>query len=187
MSIKKIVVLKTKAYKYDLLVNGGMVMINKQNLWFLTLFSLILVLSIYYLTLPEDTLEGIKTNTEESQEVIEITESDVLAALRVERDEEMIAEMNTLREVLLNNEKSVEEKNQAYESLKDLNLNKGEEEKLEKLLLDTFNLKCFVQIKKDQIKVVVADTNHSDEIANNIIRKIQENFDEQMFITVKFQ
>ena len=31
-------------------------MINKQNLWFLTLFSLILVLSVYYVTRPNDLL-----------------------------------------------------------------------------------------------------------------------------------
>ena len=31
-------------------------MINKQKLWFLTLFSLILVLSVYYITMPNDLL-----------------------------------------------------------------------------------------------------------------------------------
>ena len=31
-------------------------MINKQSLWFLTLFSLILVLSVYYITMPNDLL-----------------------------------------------------------------------------------------------------------------------------------
>ena len=31
-------------------------MINKQNLWFLTLFSLILVLSVYYITMPNELL-----------------------------------------------------------------------------------------------------------------------------------
>ena len=31
-------------------------MINKQNLWFLTLFSLILVLSVYYITMPNNLL-----------------------------------------------------------------------------------------------------------------------------------
>ena len=31
-------------------------MINKKNLWFLTLFSLILVLSIYYITMPSELL-----------------------------------------------------------------------------------------------------------------------------------
>ena len=31
-------------------------MINKKNLWFLTLFSLILVLSVYYITMPSELL-----------------------------------------------------------------------------------------------------------------------------------
>ena len=31
-------------------------MINKKNLWFLTLFSLILVLSVYYITMPSEML-----------------------------------------------------------------------------------------------------------------------------------
>ena len=31
-------------------------MINKEHLWFLTLFSLVLVLSVYYITMPSDML-----------------------------------------------------------------------------------------------------------------------------------
>ena len=37
-------------------------MINKQKLWFLTLFSLILVLSIYYITMPKEVFESKKEN-----------------------------------------------------------------------------------------------------------------------------
>ena len=39
-------------------------MINKQNLWFLTLFSLIMVLSIYYLTMSQDTLSTLNVNSD---------------------------------------------------------------------------------------------------------------------------
>lgn len=35
---------------------------NKQNLWFITLFSIILVLSIYYISMPSNILEEY-TNT----------------------------------------------------------------------------------------------------------------------------
>ena len=31
-------------------------MVNKQKIWFLTLFSLILVLSVYYITMPSELL-----------------------------------------------------------------------------------------------------------------------------------
>ena len=41
-------------------------MIKKQNLWFLTLFSLVLVLGVYYVTMPTQILENNKDkNTQE--------------------------------------------------------------------------------------------------------------------------
>ena len=42
-------------------------MINKQNLWFLTLFSLILVLSVYYITMPNDLLIASNSTTSEEK------------------------------------------------------------------------------------------------------------------------
>ena len=62
---------------------------NKKNLWFLTLFSLVLVLSIYYVTMPEDLLKASTTglNIEElDKENIEVNieESDAISALKVE-------------------------------------------------------------------------------------------------------
>ena len=42
-------------------------MINKQNLWFLTLFSLILILGIYYVTLHNELIE--KISTENKKEI----------------------------------------------------------------------------------------------------------------------
>ena len=59
-------------------------LINKQNLWFLTLFSLILVLSIYYLTMPDEVLKTVKTQDNNTKETVNIEESDALTALRVE-------------------------------------------------------------------------------------------------------
>ncbi len=162
---------------------------NKQNLWFLTLFSLILVLSIFYLTMPDTKLSALVNKEQEksNEPVININESEILTALRVESDEETIKEMSSLQEILLNEAASIEEKNNAYEALKDINLNKGKEEELENKINKNFQLKAFVKIKNDQIKVVIATGTHNEELANNIIRSIQEEFDTQMYITVKFQ
>ena len=41
---------------------------NKQALAFLTLFSLILMLSVYYVTLPNDVTAVISENTEQAEE-----------------------------------------------------------------------------------------------------------------------
>ncbi len=162
-------------------------MINKQNLWFLTLFSLILVLCIYYLTMSNDVLDTIKNNNSNSNAVIEYYESDALVALEVERDEETLLEMNALQEVLLNETTTIEEKNIAYESLKELNINKGKEESLKELILKEHNLKSFIKIKGDQINIVIASKEHNEDLANKIINTIQKQYDKQMYITVKFQ
>ena len=46
---------------------------NKKNLWFLTLFSLVIVLSIYYVTMPEDLLAASTANITKNK----ITEKEV--------------------------------------------------------------------------------------------------------------
>jgi len=74
-------------------------MINKQNLWFLTLFSLIMVLSIYYLTMSDDALSTLnvsKSNNDNGTEVV-ISENETLVALRV-ADEEVHATTQTIVE-----------------------------------------------------------------------------------------
>lgn len=163
-------------------------MINKQNLWFITLFSLIIVLSIYYISIPDNLLKEITNNTNSNTtEVGNINESSALVALRVEADEETLKEIQTLQDILIDGTKSVAEKNDAYEQLLEVNINKGKEEEIEKLIKEEFKYDSFVKISGNNINVVISSSEHSPEIANNIIRKVQEKFDTQKYITVKFQ
>lgn len=164
-------------------------MINKQNLWFVTLFSLIIVLSIYYISMSDSTLANITQSVKENEEQVEtvINESTALVALRVEADEKTLAEMKELQQILLNEEATVEEKNEAYSTLQTLNQNKGKEEDLENILKNEFQYQAFIKINGDQIDVVIASTDHNATIANNIIQRIQKEFDVKKYITVKFQ
>lgn len=179
-------------------------MINKKSLWFLTLFSLILVLSVYYITMPNELLltnnntpstsekeesqeEVVSEKDKDSNVSVEVEESSILVALRVEADEEMLKELEELQEILTDAETSVEEKNNAFEKMKDINITRGEEETLEKKILDNFKLKAFVKINGDQIRVVVASDKHDTSLANQIMRSIQENYTNKMYISVKFQ
>ncbi|MCI8393943.1 MAG: SpoIIIAH-like family protein [Bacilli bacterium] len=167
-------------------------MINKQGLWFVTLFSLILVLSIYYVTMSDDTLSRILDNNNDINENttpanVNIEESSILAALRVDDEEEMLKAMNELQTILLDDTATLQEKNDAYDELIALNANKGKEEELEKKIKDEFQLNSFVKVQNDQISVVVESKDHSVETANNIIRSIQSLYSKKMYITVKFQ
>ena len=177
--------------KYNLIDKTGGNMINKKSLWFLTLFSLILVLSIYYITMPSELLLTTNTSlnkTADDKEVnVEVEESDLLVALRVESDQKMTSEIEELQLVLTNANSSVDEKNKAYEKIKELNDVRGEEEKLEKQIKENYKLDSFVKISENQISVTINSSEHSNSLANNIMRTIQSNYKESKYITVKFQ
>lgn len=171
-------------------------MINKKSLWFLTLFSLILVLSVYYITMPSellltnnsDLVNTKTTSTEEDTKVnVDIKESEILVALRIEADEKVENQMNNLKTVLTSTSASVEEKNDAFEQMKSLTNNRNQEQAIEKKLLDEMKIKAFVKIDGDQIRVVVDSKEHNTELANKIMRSVQSNFDTKMYISVKFQ
>ena len=168
-------------------------MINKRNLWFLTLFSLILVLSVYYVTMPSELLVSnngnyvMETSKEEDDVVVSTTSSSILTALRIEAEEKVSAELDELQSILVDSNASSDDKNNAYEKIKSINNLRNEEEKLEKEIMDSYSLKSFVKIDGDQIRVVVESSNHDSGVANNIIRLIQQNYDTDKYISVKFQ
>ena len=68
----------------------------------------------------------------------------------------------------------------------ELNTNKGEEEKLQNKIKEVYKLESFVKIKKDQIEIVVKKEENDSTLANQIMRTIQELYQEQKYITVKF-
>ena len=163
-------------------------MINKQKLWFLTLFSLILVLSVYYITMPSDLLNtAIEASDNDSSIVVNVNEENSLSVLRIMSDEERFKEMEDLRLILTNVDSTLEEKNNAYEKMQLIEETKGKEKVLEDKIKNKYNLKTFIKINNNQIKVVAESNEHSYELANNIIRSIQEEYSEKMYISVKFQ
>lgn len=163
-------------------------MINKKNLWFLTLFSLVLVLSVYYVTMPNELLvtnNGNLTNTVETN--VDVEESDIISVLKVEDNTDTESEISVLKETLTKDGATVEEKNIAFEQLKAINQNSSKEESLEKKLKDKYKLNTFVKIEKNQIRVVVGSKEHSVDLANDIMRSIQDEFDSKKYISVEFQ
>lgn len=165
-------------------------MINKQSIWFVTLFSLILVLSIYYISLSDgslsDIIESVKTQ-ETKLASVEVSESSMLISLRVQEDENVLKEMENYQNILLDSTKSLQEKNNAYNSLMALREKKAEEEKIESKIKELYSLDSFVKILDDSIHIVIASSKHDTTLANNIISSVQELFQEKKYITVKFQ
>lgn len=174
-----------------------MFMIHKKSIWFVTLFTLILVLSVYYVTMPSElllsngsnytkkTTEKKKEETKETATIVE--ESEILTSLRVESDEKVQEKMDKLKATIADADASTDDKNNAYDEMKSLSETRGTEEELEKMLLEQFKLKSFIKIDGDQIKVVVLSKEHNTKEANDIMRAVQAKQSKKMYISVQFK
>ncbi len=160
-------------------------MINKKNLWFLTLFSLVLVLSVYYVTMPKELL--MENNKKETEGEVKVTETNIIEALRSEDNTNTLEEINKLKATISDNSTKTEDKNKAFDTLKTLNQISSKEELLEEKVKNTNNVDSFIKIDDDQIRVVVNTTENSKKLANEIMRTVQENFDTKQYIVVQFK
>lgn len=166
-------------------------MINKQGLWFLTLFSLILVLSVYYITMPNEIFKNEVVKEKQTKEQGKTSEvnsqnTSYIETLKVELDSERTEILETLKSILNDNSKTSEEKNKAYEEMKEINDAKALEEKLEKKIKDEYSLNSYVKEENDKIEIVIEGKEHDVKLANKIMRTIQSEFDEQKSISIKF-
>ena len=165
-------------------------MINKKSLWFLTLFSLILVLSIYYITMPQELFLTNNSNYQtesKSKTKATLEESDTLTAMRVTLDEKRQEEIGKLQKEMEGKDISDDEKNNHYEQIKYLTELSSREEDLEKKIKKELKITCFVKIENNNISVTTNEKKDSPTLANNIMRTIQEEFDEPQYITVTFK
>ena len=160
-------------------------MIRKQNLWFLTLFSLVLVMGVYYITMPSDII----VNKEETNATptIELIENDYLTALKQEKEVERKKIKEDYEKVLNSIVSTSDEKNNAYLGIKALNEQKEEEENLQKKIKQEFKLDSCVKINSDEITIVASLEKHDTTLANNIMRFVQNFYDERKIISVSFK
>lgn len=167
-------------------------MMNKKNLWFLTLFSLVLVLSIYYVTMPGDLLAA-STNSDNASNTsvdnvnVDVSETDTITTLKVEDEAKTNDTLSDLQGKLSSSEISADEKNKVYEEIKSINTNSGIEEGLEKKIKSNYQCEAFAKIEDNSVSIVVDKCENSKTLANNIMRLVQGEFDKKMYISVQFQ
>ncbi len=165
-------------------------MINKKNIWFLTLFSLILALSVYYVTMPSELLLDVYNNngeTKKDTDVINIEETDIISVYRLEQETKINEELDVLKLILLDNEASIDKKNEAYNKMQNLQKIKGLENLIEDQIDQELKLKAFVKIQDNTINVIVRNDKHDVSLANKIMNLVQKHFEEKKYISVKFE
>lgn len=161
-------------------------MINKNSLWFTFLFSVILVLSIIYVSMNDSDLSEYIISKDNIVSDVVVNESTELVALRVKSDEEMLETINNLQDIILSETTDLDDKNEAYENLLMIKNNKSDEEKIEKLIYDTYKNEAFVKINSGNVSIVIDSSEHSYELANEIINLVSSKLNGKKYVTVKF-
>ena len=155
----------------------------------ITLFSVILVLGVYYITMPNSSSilkEEENKEVETNKTSLEIEEDTYITALKEEYEEETLKQIKELESLLNEKLTSTDEKNNAYLKIKALNDKKAEEEALMANIKKEFSYDTFVKIENNDITVVVKTDKHDKTLANNIMRFIQKEYEYHKNISVKF-
>lgn len=172
-------------------------MINKQGLIFLTLTSLILVLSVYYVTMPNELL--LTTNSSylnnASKENYSIKEDDanviikntsVIETMKSVLQDERHKQMTELNTKLIDKNLSADEKNNIYEEIKIMNKIESMESDIEKKIKNEFGYDSFVKVKDDVIEITINSEKHNTNLAVKIMSLIEKDY-ENMYISVSFK
>ena len=173
-------------------------MINKQGLIFLTLTSLILVLSVYYVTMPTELLlttnssylknneEVVSNNAQEGNEQVIVEEENTIKAMKTLLNDERYEKVKELNNKLINKELSIEEKNNIYEEIKVINKLEAIEEEIEQIIKKEYNLDSFVKVKDDIIEVTINSSKHDKNLVAKIMTSIEKKYN-NMYISVSFK
>lgn len=171
-------------------------MINKQGLIFLTLTSLILVLSVYYVTMPTELLlttnsSYLNNETKDEKEdtndkKVTIKSSNTIAAMKSVLNDERQDKVKELNNKLINKELSFEEKNNIYEELKSLNKFETIEEDIQRIIKDEYKLDCFVKVSDDIIEITIISDKHDTNLAAKIMTSIEKKYN-NMYISISFK
>lgn len=151
---------------------------NRQAITFLTLFSLILVLSIYYVLLPPE--------TETNEVVVNSNELSQIEILQEELDQkraDLISENNA---IIASSESSSDEIASALASISEAKETAALEKEITKIINDAGFKSAFVEVENKTIKVVVDKKEANSSDANSIIKTIMEKTNNEYQVEVKF-
>ncbi|WP_270179228.1 SpoIIIAH-like family protein [Alkalihalobacillus sp. CinArs1] len=178
--------------------------LKKQTVWLLTMLSLIIVLSAYYIMTPnsenvafvddqeqsqeESKKEDAKeTNADEDMVTSSVSSDETFAALRLDIQEERDAAIEEYTAVIAS-EASTDLRNEAHEQRQELLALSQKESVLENLIKSEGYSDAIVYTLADnKVRVIVKAEQLSNEEANNIMVLAQEQLGNQQRIAVEFQ
>lgn len=161
---------------------------NKQALAFLTMFSLILMLSVYYVTLPSDTTVVMKTNENSNSEAQGDQKSDTEDAdqMKLKIDEKQEEEVKKQSEVISNKDASDEDKQKALQTMDDLKNDQTLSQTIVAELLAA-DFKGVVEIIEGTCKVSIFEKEDNAQNAKTVMDIVNRVINGKYLIEVSFK
>ena len=156
---------------------------NKQLVAFLSMLSLVLVLSVYYVMLPFENVPT--TNSKNVSSIITTTDDAYFASLAAEQDNNYDLLFEENYKILCESTYTQEEKVEALETISQLETKRHKESEIRDLILGNAHRSCFIEIKDDSIYVFVKSTTKTKtEIVN--IMGLVDTIIPSKYVYVKF-
>lgn len=184
-------------------------LLKKQTVWLLTMLSLVVVLSVYYLTSPEQqgtnmavTEEQEKEQEKEqavekakesgsSEEKAQVTISsgdDEFAAMRIAIDEERSKQSEKYDAEMGKGDMSSDDINKAYDAIEQISEARISEEILETTIVSSLDLEAaLVRIEGSDVNVLVKADELSKEAANEIVQLVDSEVKNAQNVVVEHQ
>jgi stage III sporulation protein AH len=182
-------------------------LLKKQTVWLLTMLSLVVVLSVYYITSPEqksNELAAVKqeekadqkeketktdTETKEGDTVIsQVAGDEEFEALRLKLQDERSELKEQLNAVVATTDLPAAERSEAVDQMKKLNEIAQKEEMLETLIKARDYEDVLVRADGSTVKIIVKSKKESSKSeANAIIQMVKKEIGETNFVAVEFQ
>lgn len=145
---------------------------RKQALAFFTMFSLILMLSIYYITLPKE------SNTTKQYE-------SVISSLDETKDENREDKLITNENIIADANTSIRDKEDAIIENEQIKENIKKEEEISKKIT-TLGYENSVEINEQTIKISILNKKESDDIAISVMQEVYKSVGKTYLIEVSF-
>ena len=156
---------------------------NKQLVAFLSMLSLVLVLSVYYVMLPFENVPT--TNSKNVSSIITTTDDAYFASLAAEQDNNYDLLFEENYKILCESTYTQEEKVEALETISQLETKRHKESEIRDLILGNGHPSCFIEIKDDSIYIFVKSTTKTKtEIVN--IMGLVDTIIPSKYVYVKF-
>jgi stage III sporulation protein AH len=183
-------------------------LLKKQTVWLLTMLSLVVVLSVYYITSPEPNRSNLANVEEQKENVSEetakeegksvetsdedavisgIASDEQFEALRLDLEDQRSQRKAELQAIVASTDLPVEQRNKAYDEMKDLDTISKKENVLETLIKTMGYEDALVRADGEKVRITVKAQDHTPAEANEIIQMVRSELGAYQAVAVTFQ